>query len=84
MLERADIDEEQKQSILLVHDLPCCGSRRTFVQLQTEAPGREASDHAPFLRNLILRLPTGGADPLRTKVLFYNWRRTWNFISLSY
>src|SRR5260370_42604821 len=25
-------------------------------------------------------LPTGGADPLRTKVLFYNWRRTWNFI----
>ena len=34
MLERADLDEEQRQSVLLAMSCPCCGRRRPLVQLQ--------------------------------------------------
>ena len=37
MLDRSDLDEEQKQSILVAMNCPCCGGCRSLVHDEAEA-----------------------------------------------
>jgi hypothetical protein len=46
MLERANIDEEQKQSILVAMACPCCGAGGMSFSVKLKEPGGRSPDGA--------------------------------------